>query len=196
MLQLEVRPKNGSFSECSAVDPIWCCCCRVYLLWISVYTWFLLRYHYIHHQLHQSCVTRTAAVAWNDSTTVLFVARMCCGSHEDYSAAYFLITTWPLQCNPILPLSCAPSVQSGLCVDLPSVEWIMMSSCELGPRPVYIHVASLCGFEHMRAILVYVASVIKFFYSFLKKNYYTTQTRCFKCYMHDYFHVSWLLCEN
>ena len=121
---------------------------------------------------------------------------MCCGSHEDYSAAYFPITTWPLQCNPILPLSCAPSVQSGLCVDLPSVEWIMMSSCELGPRPVYIHVASLCGFKHMRTILVYVASVNKFFYRFLKKNYYTTRTRCFKCYMHDYFHVFWLLCEN
>ena len=99
---------------------------------------------------------------------------MCCGSHEDYSAAYFPITTWPLQCNPILPLSCAPSVQSGLCVDLPSVEWIMMSSCELGPRPVYIHVASVCGFKHMRAILVYVASVTKFFYSFKKKLLYNT----------------------
>lgn len=80
LIAIGIKVKNGSFSECSAFDPVWCCCWWVYLLWISVYTWFLLRYHYIHHQLHQSCVARSVAVAWNDYCAirgpyVLWLAR-------------------------------------------------------------------------------------------------------------------------
>lgn len=94
------KAKNGSFCECSAVDPIWCCCWWVYLLWISVYTWFLLRYHYIHHQLHQSCVTRTTAVAWNAYCAirgpyVLWLARgLLCSVFSDHHL------TIALQSNP------------------------------------------------------------------------------------------------
>lgn len=110
------KAKNGSFSECSLANPI---CCFwwwgwrwLYLLWISVYTWFLRQ----HHQYHrvQSLASRSVLVAWNDCPGPA-VYPIWLHSHGDYSATYFPITTWPMQSNSILvPLcpSCAPSVQS------------------------------------------------------------------------------------
>jgi hypothetical protein len=182
LLLIETRPKNESLMNAPSLMVRRA---GLYLLWISVYTWFLPRHHHHHH--HQSfAMQQTVLMTWNDCCAIrgpyaIWLAR---GLLSNVFSNHHL--TNAMQCNAIQSnrsLSCAPT--SRLCVDLCSVEWIVMSSCELGCSCT--RVASVRALKHMRAILVYVGCVTAFFYDFWNINYYTTQARCFRFYTHDLF---------